>query len=243
MIKITKELGSVNPYVRLDFEMIINTEEDDKLMGRRSLGPSLTQRVYNGNRYIRIRTSPFITLHVGKKNYGERSLDNSYVINEETRHYLLLKLRLFLHKFKTPDLFLRTNQMSNKLKVNPNLIEESSFSIVNAHGKILRMEPAVIEENPDIPGNVYEGAILYVNGYDTYVYLRFDDVSYLYRKLDEIRFQEFAWYAFNTYLALENKTDFKIETYKPKPIIKKEEEELSTGALTAVKAPQTIPDI
>lgn len=232
------DIGSINRSLKLEFGVIVNTPKDF-LMNKNGY-QTVSKFSYDGRNYIKLRPSPFILLKIKSEKNEGWNINNSISFNSRARFEFLKHLKKFLMNFSDPDLFYYTNNHT-KLEVNPAYRQKCSFTMSNSSNKTIRMEPAVISPNNENADIFYEGAILYINGYDNYAYLTYAELEYMYNEIREINMRSLSLLLL-AQVDLEKDEDYK-EIKISNNITKVEEPELSSGSLVTVNSTSTIPKI
>lgn len=238
MYNITLELGNINKSLSLSFGVIVNTPND--LLPNFGYQQTISAYEYGGKNYIKIKPSSYMLLKIKEEKNEGWSINNSISLNPKARFDFLFFMRKFLMSFRDPDLFYYTDNHT-KLVVNPECRQKYSFVLFNGSNKSLRMEPAVISPNNENEDIFYEGAILYINGYDNFVYLTYAEAEYLYNEIKETNMKLLSL------MLLKFVPQAQISgNYEEVKVTKNDldnEETKDSGSLVTIKKTENIPDI
>lgn len=180
MYKASIDLGRINPTMKLKFGLVLRDDNDSmyyKQLGKRK--PKIVDKFsYNGNEYLNIYPSPFLTIDISASSDDKGAGWNPYSIVNITKDRLFLfseQLKRMIDHFKEPDLFYLQHKT---LYVNKQLSEDYKQSF-STYSKTVIMQHAVIME-PENPSQQYEGILFMINSPDNFCCLTYDELTHLY---------------------------------------------------------------
>ena len=182
MYKATIEIGRINKMMKLKFGLIVRPDESSVFKTQ----PLVSKFSFGGNDYIRLNPNPYIVLDISSSytTKGESwSTNQTVTLNKYYLFRFLQALKKFINDFQThKNLFYYQNQ---ELVVNNVISDTISISIPTSGSKTIMMKPCVVPDEESSTGNVYEGAIFYINNMENFAYLTYTEMEYLYYELSK----------------------------------------------------------
>jgi len=146
---------------------------------------------YNGNKYLKIRPHPFITIDISSSiDKGEGwSANQSVNLNRKDLFLIIQKLKKIYDEFTNEkDLFYYDDE--NHLKVDQVLADKHKEIYNCSNGKSLWMQHCVVQNEED--NLEYEGIFLCINSVDYFSYFTYTELGFMISVLSEINMTELS---------------------------------------------------
>lgn len=243
MYKASLNMGHINKYMTLQYNLIIRNDDMVKRMvNTREFDAVEFYTGRNGMEMMKLAPHPFLNIDLYNRDRGGVYDDNLTVnITTTTLFMLISKLKKIIQGFKVKNLFF-TN--GGKLGVNKSIAVQLN-QYVRTPTKTIKLAYAVVpdEENKEIE---YEGIAFMINTVDNFCYMTYHEVEYLLYLLEKIDMTGVALHLINTYiLHLVMNSVRKEETqYRPFPVDEKASTPVpETPVYTKINPPKEIPEI
>ena len=182
MYKASMDIGRINKMMKLKFELIVMSDNDEKYPHLRLIN----KFNYCGNDYFRINPNPFIVIDITSYMNKKDGWNTNNTVTL-TRYYLfrfIQGLRKLIMDFKSnKELFFYRNQ---ELIVNNYISEQIKIAVPVSGNKTILMKPCVVPDEESTTGNVYEGCLFYINSMENFAYLTYTEMEYLLYELMNI---------------------------------------------------------
>lgn len=233
MYKGSIELGKINKYMKIKFNIIIKDDENKNSFNMKVIDTF----TYGGSEYLRLSPKPYITIDISATADKTDSWNSNTQVNLNKMCLIdfIIKSKNMINKFRIPELYFIKN---NRLQVNTD-IANKSYEIIRTPNKTIKMIHCVVydNDNSDIEN---EGICFMINSIDNFCFLTYTELEYLYYMLSKINMDELAISLINTYLLIKDKESRKLEIQKTIDEIKINEPQ--TISLPKLELSNEIPD-
>lgn len=238
MYKGSIDIATINKSCKIRFGLIF--ADDNPKFKNMEL---ISKFNYNGNKYLKIRPHPFITIDISSSSLdrGEAWNTNQSVnLNRKDLFLFIQKLKQIHAEFiNEKNLFYYDE--NGALKVDSVLADKHKEIHKCSNGKALWMQPCVVQNEED---NLdYEGIFLCINSVDYFSYFTYTELEFLIEVLSEINMTELSMQMIIMAKFTEN---MKVDTIQMKAIQEvQQENEIVDIKPSFFRQPQksTIPDI
>ena len=236
MNKASIEIARINKTLKVNFGLILQSETEIK---NPSFGKLINKFNYLGNSFLKVTPRPFVTLDIssGKDKNDGWSANQSVNLNKQSLFSFLCAVRKLLKAFKeVKDLFYYED---GKLVLNNEEAKKVTESVIS-NNKHLRMQHCVVpsDENDTV---FYEGIVLFINTYDNYTYITYNELLYLEYELSHIDMVSLSMQLISLSIQV-NEEEEKVIEPKHK-IVEQKEEEIKSTPYVRIEEPNTIPEI
>lgn len=237
MFKASIEIAKINKAFKVKFAIIIQSENDVK---QSSYNLLVNKFSYMGNDYLRVNPRPFITIDISKgsdKNDGWNA-NQTVNLNKQKLFEFMKKFRIFILKYKQEKSLYYYNE-DGQLVLNNKYAKDIFVDIISSN-KHIRICPCVVPGEQESEEIFYEGCIFYINTFDNFVYLTYDEMEYLLYELSHIDMISLSIDMIK--LVKMYQEEEKKDIIFKEPVSKEEEEELnSPGRVIRIETPGEIP--
>lgn len=233
MYKFIMELGSINKFMKLKFQLVLvgdNEGFQNKLVSKFTYPPNQFLKV-NHHPSVIIEISDEINKHEGY-DYNKKISLNKFNLFRVCR-----KLKTYIEDFKKYDDLFYYDE-TNRLSVNSEIADKIEYSQGIQNDKFIKFRPITIEDETGI----YEGTVLFINSIANYCRLTYDELQYLYYQLDHIDLDTLSLQAINLANTM-NKNKAEEFINKPTIVTQKIEVENIVEPPKKVEKKTTIPNI
>lgn len=194
MNKGTIVLCKIHKSLEVKFSLVL---EDDpvSIVQQRAHGWNVEQTcrkfTYNNNKFFRVNPKPYVTFDISNKTDKKEGWNTNSQVNLNQRALFLFKraLRELIEEFRTvKNLFYLYD--TGEMVVNQKLAE-AHRKIIPTSSKTIILQACVIQ-NEENQEELYEGCFLAINRLDSFTYLTFEEMEFLYSVVSEIRMTELA---------------------------------------------------
>ena len=236
MNKASIEIARINKTLKVNFGLILQSETEIK---NPSFGKLINKFNYLDNSFIKVTPRPFVTLDIssGKDKNDGWSANQSVNLNKQSLFSFLCAVRKLLKAFKeVKDLFYYED---GKLVLNNDEAKKVTESVIS-NNKHIRMQHCVVpsDENDTV---FYEGIVLFINTYDNYTYITYNELLYLEYELSHIDMVSLSMQLISLSIQV-NEEEEKVIEPKHK-IVEQKEEEIKSTPYVRIEEPNTIPEI
>ena len=233
MYKFIMELGSINKFMKLKFQLVLvgdNEGFQNKLISKFTYPPNQFLKV-NHHPTLIIEISDEINKHEGY-DYNKKVSLNRFNLFRVTH-----KLKTYIEDFKKyDDLFYYDER--NRLSVNSDVADKVEYSQNILNDKYIKFRPITIEDDTGI----YEGTVFFINSVANYCRLTYDELQYLYYQLDHVDLDSLSLQAINLANSM-NKLKAEEFINKPHVVTEQLDSDLIVEPPKKVEKKPTIPDI
>lgn len=237
MFKASIEIAKINKAFKVKFAIIIQSENDVKQSHQNLL---VNKFSYMGNDYLRVNPRPFITLDISKgsdKSDGWNT-NQSVNLNKQKLFEFIKKFRIFVLKYKEVKSLYYYDE-EGKLMLDNRYAKDIFVDMISSN-KHIRICPCVVSGDQESEEIFYEGCIFYINNFDNFAYLTYDEMEYLLYELSHIDMVSLSIDMIK--LVKMYQEEEKKDVIFKEPTSKEEEEELSSpGRIVRIETPGEIP--
>lgn len=236
MYKGSIELGRINKTMKLKFNLILDSNDDNfmnKLIRKFSL---------NGNDYLKLNPHPYATMDISSSSdKGEEWSSNKSVnLNRKSIFFMIDAITDMINNFTISNLFYYDT--NKKLTLRKEVASTVTRNIPCGTGKVCRFQHCVVpdEDNPNMD---YEGVVFMINHPENYCYLTIDELKFLRFELNKIDLTTLSILLIQTSILLRQQESEAIEI-KGTPIQETiEVEKIEPVRFVPVTKPNEIPDL
>lgn len=240
--KVTVELFKVHSSFKVSFSVFLDYLDEKDPTNK--FQPLVSKFVLEGNEYIKIVPHSFLTVDITSKMDKKEGVFNKntyFTLGKMEIFYFINGITKLINIFSDKSIPLYSRDEEEILHVNPELANEYTLNLRAQSSKIIRIIPAVVEQDLI----QYEGVCLYINSIDNFVYLTISELCYFLYELKKVDLVTLSLNSIITYHLLDERYLNKVELPKRPPVREEVKQEVIDvkPRIGAIQNTPTIPNI